>query len=62
MTSFNTKILNRKNACELPRMLLCVSGGLDSMVMLDFFNKLENKKIFVSHINYNFHKFSHQSE
>ena len=36
--------------------LLAVSGGIDSMVMLDFFNKNTNlANISVCYVNHNFH-------
>ena len=36
--------------------LLAVSGGIDSMVMLDFFNRNSNLvDISVCHVNHNYH-------
>ena len=34
------------------KILLAVSGGLDSMLMLELFLKVENLKISVAHCNY----------
>lgn len=67
MSSFNYKILNKlkklSNGGNLPPLLLCVSGGIDSMVMLDTFKKLSNSvEVLVSHINYNVHEFSKKAE
>ena len=66
---FNNQILDKfKQLCnggELPPLLLCVSGGLDSMVMLDIFRNINldlNFKIFVSHINYQIHDLSNEAE
>tara|TARA_B100000427_G_scaffold246722_1_gene209764 strand:- start:1512 stop:2852 length:1341 start_codon:yes stop_codon:yes gene_type:complete len=50
------KSLSHKN--DSPHFLLAVSGGIDSMVMLDFFLKNQsnlNFKISVCHINHNYH-------
>jgi len=50
------KSLSYKN--DSPHFLLAVSGGIDSMVMLDFFVKNQSNidcKISVCHINHNYH-------
>ena len=50
------KSLSCKN--DSPHFLLAVSGGIDSMVMLDFFLKNQSSldcKISVCHINHNYH-------
>lgn len=55
---------NLKNNSS-PTFLLAVSGGIDSIVMLDVFFKLCNKikfTIFVSHINYQIHNNSNEAE
>jgi tRNA(Ile)-lysidine synthase len=42
---------------EKPHFILAVSGGIDSMVMLDCFKKLSNKYEFsVCHVNHNYHE------
>jgi len=50
------RALSHKN--DSPHFLLAVSGGIDSMVMLDFFVKNQSNldcKISVCHINHNYH-------
>ena len=42
---------------EKPHFLLALSGGVDSMVMLDFFKKMSNQYEFsVCHVNHNYQK------
>ena len=69
MNSFNNKILNKlnqlNNGGEFPPLLLCISGGIDSMVMLNIFTQLKNEyniSIFISHINYQIHDNSKKAE
>lgn len=70
MIQINKKIFNELTKLNLeknssPTFLLAVSGGLDSIVMLDVFFKLSNKEkftIFVSHINYQLHNNSNTAE
>ena len=41
---------------ENPHFLLAVSGGIDSMVLLKFFQKNhESYKFSVAHVNHNYH-------
>ena len=66
---FNNQILDKfkqlSNGGELPPLLLCVSGGLDSIVMLDIFKNMNHElkfNIFVSHVNYQIHDLSNEAE
>ena len=48
---------------EKPHFLLAVSGGIDSMVLLNFFQKNhESFKFSVAHINHNYHSDSKKME
>tara|TARA_S200000501_G_scaffold378435_1_gene441007 strand:- start:3938 stop:5278 length:1341 start_codon:yes stop_codon:yes gene_type:complete len=51
--------------CNPLSLILCVSGGIDSMVMLDIFKNMRHDfkiNILVSHINYQVHDLSNKSE
>ena len=59
----NINKLNIKD--KTPSFLLCVSGGMDSMVMLDVFRSIRsniNIDLFVIHVNYHFQSNACKSE
>ena len=59
--SFNNKI--SKNIPEESHILLAVSGGIDSVVLMHLCSKIStNFKISIAHVNHNFHKDSEKME
>ena len=59
--SFNNKI--SKNIPEESHILLAVSGGVDSVVLMHLCSKMStNYKISIAHVNHNFHKDSKKME
>jgi len=59
--SFNNKI--SKNIPEESHILLAVSGGIDSVVLMHLCSKIStNYKISIAHVNHNFHNDSEKME
>ena len=63
--NFLFKLKLNKNENKEPKILLSLSGGVDSVVLLDLVNKKfrnSKVKIYLLHVNYKVHKLSDEAE